>query len=417
VTVNENLVRRRLTDLAEDLTRKGQLRSPEWRETFLAVRRHVFVPRYWHDEAPGTFPARWRMIDNATADHDTWLDTVYSNRTLATELTGVPSRTGPGMHPQVTSSTTMPGLVMAMLEDLDLADGMQVLEIGTGTGYNAALLCQRLGSEHVTSIDISHELVALARVRLADHGYHPHLVVGDGVVGVPEHAPFDRIIATCGLHNVPAAWIDQTRDGGRILLNLLGPFNGYAMVLLTVTDQRASGRFLHQSGSFMPRRTDPTRAADYTVPITRPDTTNITTSHTTHAPGTLYTDTTWGLLAQTALPGILSRQICLDPAADDDRNDRLATELATPDETSWAGVHHDGIPSASGEENHHVEQAGPRRLWDELEHLHQQWTALGSPPAQRLGITIDTGGTLAVWLDHPDGHHLWTAPDHAPSGR
>ncbi len=145
VTVDEHEVVRRLEELAEELTASGDLCSPEWRRAFLAVRRHIFVPRYWHDEEPGAFPAQWRMVDNATRNHQEWLDAVYSNRTLATELTGTPALPGEGMHPQVTSSTTMPGLVMAMLEDLDVADSMRVLEIGTGTGYKrrAALRATR----------------------------------------------------------------------------------------------------------------------------------------------------------------------------------------------------------------------------------------------------------------------------------
>jgi hypothetical protein len=96
-----------------------------------------------------------------------------------------------------------------------LHDGMDVLEIGTGTGYNAALLCERLGHAHVTTIDIGPELTALARVRLAEHGYWPHVATGDGACGVPGRDPFNRIVATCGLDAVPQAWIDQTRDAAR----------------------------------------------------------------------------------------------------------------------------------------------------------------------------------------------------------
>lgn len=89
------------------------------------------------------------MIDCANRDHNEWIEAVYSIRTLATDLNGVPSRDGTSMHPQVTSSTTRPGLVMAMLEDL-VSDGMRVLEVGTEPATTAALLCQRLGETNVT---------------------------------------------------------------------------------------------------------------------------------------------------------------------------------------------------------------------------------------------------------------------------
>lgn len=396
VTVDEHEVVRRLEALAAGLTDSGDLRSPEWRQAFLAVRRHVFVPRYWHDEEPGAFPARWRMVDNATRDHREWLDAVYSNRTLATELTGSPALVGGGMHPQVTSSTTMPGLVMAMLEDLEVADGMRVLEIGTGTGYNAALLCERLGDDNVTSIDVDPELVALAGVRLADHGYRPHLVAGDGAAGVPERAPFDRIIATCGLARIPRRWIEQSCEGGKIMANVLGPFNPYALILLTVNDGSASGKFLRQSGGFMPLRTDPTRAFDYTVDIRR-KATGTTDGHSRLDPRQAYNDQTWGILAQTYLQGMACRRIYVDD------DEHLGTELATPDGLSWAVIHH--TPDSNG---HPTQQAGPRRLWDELEQVHERWTALDHPAYHRFGLTLDRNSHAFLWLDHPDSHHIWS---------
>ncbi len=109
-----------------------------------------------------------------------------------------------------------------MLEALDISLGMSVLEIGTGTGYNAALLCHRLGSACVTSVDIDPALVDAARERLAALGYTPRLAARDGSAGYPPGAPYDRVIATVGVHVIPAAWIGQTREGGRILANCTG---------------------------------------------------------------------------------------------------------------------------------------------------------------------------------------------------
>jgi methyltransferase of ATP-grasp peptide maturase system len=388
-----------LKRLADELEDKGQLTDPAWRRAFLAVRRHVFVPRFWRDEEPGAFPARWRMIDNATVDHPEWLEAVYRNQTLATELTGVPARGAPGMHPQVTSSTTMPGLVMAMLEALDVHDGMDVLEIGTGTGYNAALLSERLGDTHVTTIDIGPELTALARVRLAQHGYHPHVATGDGAAGVPERAPYERIIATCGLDEVPQAWIDQTRDGGKILVNVLGPWNGFALVLLTVHGDTASGQFLAQTGGFMPRRTDPTRAHDYAVNVRR-NAIESAEGHSALDPQTLSNDPTFGLIAQCRLAGVSSRQVYVDDA------ENLGTEMATGDGSSWAEVHH----TPDGELGFRVVQAGPRRLWHEIEALHGEWLGHGRPGHDRFGLTIGGRSAPVLWLDSPGSAHAWALP-------
>ena len=401
-TADDADVQRRLDQLADQLIHSGELRSPEWRQAFRTVRRHVFVPRYWHDEEPGAFPARWRMVDNATRDHHEWLDAVYSNRTLATDLTGTPTP-GEGMHPQVTSSTTQPGLVMTMLENLDIAEGMHVLEIGTGTGYNAALLCQRLGESNITSIDIDPELVALAGIRLANHGYRPHLVAGDGTAGVPERAPFDRIIATCGVDRIPHTWIEQTRAGGKIMANIQGPFTAYTLILLTVHDGTASGNFLPQSGSFMPLRTDPARPFNYAVTIHH-NATDTAEGHSPLNPQEAYDDQTWGLLAQTHLTGLACRQIYLDD------EEHLGTELATPDGSSWALVHH--TPDDNG---HPTQQAGPRRLWDELEQLYHHWTTLGRPTHHRFGLTLGHHWRT-LWLDHPDSGHTLNGERHCQLG-
>jgi len=402
VIVDDGRVRGGLAALAEALTASGHLSSPRWRDALLTVRRHVFVPRFWQDEDPGAFPARWRMIDNATADHDEWLAAVYSDRSLPTELLGVPTSDGRGMHPLVTSSTTMPSLVIAMLEALDIddsVDNVSVLEIGTATGYNAALLCQRLGDHRVTTIEISPELAALAQVRLAAHGYHPHVDAGDGADGVPARAPFDRIIATCGLDHIPPAWLAQTRPGGKVLLNLLGPFARHALLLLDVDeDGCGTGTFIDQTGGFMPRRTDPTRAFDHRVPIVRPDGPGATTT-TVLDPGRLYQRGDWGLLVQAQATETISRQVYVDDAdaTDPEVEPPLATELATRDGRSWAHVRHDARPDGT----YTVVQVGPRRLWDEIEALHQAWKAAGRPGRTQWTLAVDRFGDVTVQLGRP----------------
>jgi protein-L-isoaspartate(D-aspartate) O-methyltransferase len=101
-----------------------------------------------------------------------------------------------------------------MLEALDIHDGDTALEIGTGTGYNAALLSHRLGSRNVTSIEVDPHIAEAARQRLAGLGYHPTVITGDGANGAAQHAPYDRVIATVAAPTVEPAWIDQTRPGG-----------------------------------------------------------------------------------------------------------------------------------------------------------------------------------------------------------
>lgn len=120
------------------------------------------------------------------------------------------------------SSLSSPGIVGMMLEQLELQPSHNVLEIGAGTGYNAALLRELVGEAgEVTTIDIDPETADQARTRLAAAGYTDvGVIAGDGGAGEPAHAPYDRIIATTGAWEVPPAWIDQLTAGGRIVVPL-----------------------------------------------------------------------------------------------------------------------------------------------------------------------------------------------------
>ncbi|MEL6981082.1 MAG: methyltransferase domain-containing protein [Actinomycetota bacterium] len=120
------------------------------------------------------------------------------------------------------SSASQPTMVAAMLEMCRLAPGHRVLEIGTGTGYNAALLADLVGSDGlVLSIELDPELAAAARRRLAGLD-HVEVITGDAVSGYPANAPYDRVIATTGAPGIAPAWIDQLVDGGRLVVPVVG---------------------------------------------------------------------------------------------------------------------------------------------------------------------------------------------------
>lgn len=104
-----------------------------------------------------------------------------------------------------------------MTERLMLSKGDKVLEIGTGSGYQAAVLAE-LGVL-VFSVEIIPELADHARAVLKEEGYGGiHVLTGNGYKGWPEHSPFDAIIVTCAPETVPKALIDQLREGGRMIL-------------------------------------------------------------------------------------------------------------------------------------------------------------------------------------------------------
>jgi len=123
---------------------------------------------------------------------------------------------------QPISSSSQPAIMAIMLDQLDLAPGHRVLEIGAGTGYNAALISHIVGpSGRVTSVDIDPELVTTAREHLARAGFGEVTVVcADGAAGDPEHAPYDRIIATVGVSDLAPAWLAQAGPQARIVVPL-----------------------------------------------------------------------------------------------------------------------------------------------------------------------------------------------------
>ncbi|MFD0315047.1 methyltransferase domain-containing protein [Streptomyces flavalbus] len=213
--------------------------DPVWRSAFEAVPRHLFVP-YYYVGVVGGFERRWCDSPEAGA-RERWLRGAYADTPLATRL-----RDG-----ELLSSSSQPSLMATMLVELGVVDGDHVLEIGTGTGYNAALLAHRLGDDDlVTTVDLEPEITDCARRHLAAAGYHPAVITGDGARGVAERAPYDRIIATCALPSVPGAWIAQCRPGGRVLTPL-----ATGLVALTVHDAgHAEGRFLDTAAYFVPLR-------------------------------------------------------------------------------------------------------------------------------------------------------------------
>jgi protein-L-isoaspartate(D-aspartate) O-methyltransferase len=121
------------------------------------------------------------------------------------------------------SSSSAPTIMAIMLGQLDVARGQRVLEVGAGTGYDAAILGLLVGAEgSVTSIDIDDDIVADARAHLDAAGMGPQVEVrvGDGWLGAPDRAPFDRIIVTVGVADLAPAWLSQLAPAGRLVAPL-----------------------------------------------------------------------------------------------------------------------------------------------------------------------------------------------------
>jgi methyltransferase of ATP-grasp peptide maturase system len=365
--------------LAAELAAEGTARTPAWRAAVEAVPRHEFVPHYFTQDETG----RWHRVSVHDPD---WLHTVYSNTTLITALSG------PGEPQFVVSSSTQPGLMVRMLEALGIMPGHRVLEIGTGTGYNAALLCHYLGDGSVYSIDIEANLVDRARDRLATLGYHPTLITGDGARGVPEHSPYDRILATCSVPAVPSAWAAQTTDGALVLVDVkIGPNLG-TLALLRKSGHLLQGRFLPQWAGFMPLR------SPGATPAGRPRAGRVVEGTTTIDPQPWNNLVVW-FLARFHQPGGLTFGYTLD-----EHTRRPTATFLTSADGSWCEIEHEAHAGIR-----QVRQAGPHRLWDAVETAQQLWNDAGRPGWDRFGLTVGPD-RQCVWLDDPGSAHGWDLP-------
>ncbi|MEU9831687.1 rRNA adenine N-6-methyltransferase family protein [Streptosporangium sp. NPDC048047] len=394
--------------LADKLVRGGCLTDPAWRAAVEAVPREVFLGAAI--AGPTGHGDRWEVVRRDDVMADEWLELVYRDETWVTQLDetmvesapraggaamakdgpegeAVPETEGASetrgsrevVSGRPTSSSTMPNLVVRMLEAAQISDGDTVLEIGTGTGYSTALMCHRLGPAAVTSVEYDPVVAGRAREALAAVGYAPTLVTGDGLAGYDGNAEYDRLIATCSIRYVPLPWLWQVRDGGTITAPLSGWLGGGAFAHLTLADDgTACGRFLPDDLHFMTAR-----------PHGRPP------------------------VASPHLGMGEVRDGRVDPRVLDDRTGVFVAQLAVPSAVRLGGgdevvLWDVGTGSLAEVTSGTVRQRGPLRLWDAVEDAVLTWRAAGTPDQTAFGLTV-TPARQYVWLGEPDGPN-WDLP-------
>ena len=347
----------------------GELTDAAVTEALAAEPRHLYVPVFYRrcrDDAGGGW-----FTERVDAGHPSWLPEVHADQALVTML-----RDGTDGPPL--SSSTAPSLMAAMLQSLAIEAGMNVLEVGTGTGYNAGLLARLAGDAHVTTIDIEPAIIDTARAALAAAG-HPavRVLCGDGADLRGEPGSVDRIIATCGLTTVPDGWRVLVRPGGRIV----APIGAGIAAIDVDGESGASGRFLPTGAYFMGLRSAVGAAG---VPF--PGEPDDAPTGRCAMPLAAWADNDFRFPVSLALPDLMSRGGPDDPEL-----------VAWHGDGSIARIRADGA----------AQQAGPRRLADALGALWIDFQAAGRPPRDRYGVTISPEGRHTAWRDTPDTAHSW----------
>lgn len=357
--------------LADRLRNGGAMRTDALEAAVAAVPREVFLQ-------PGVFlpteDGRWGPATPSELGPAAWAELAYSDeQSLVTQVDGhltVADVTAP-IAGFPTASSTTPVTVISMIEDLEAGPGMSILELGTGTGYSTALLSAVFGEDLVTSVEVDPALSSRAEAALEQAGWSPWTYAGDGLLGLPYRAPYDRVIATFSVRRIPYAWVRQTRPGGIILATVGSWAYGSGLARLTVEeDGTATGRLIRRS-SFMPARAHAPALAslDLGARTAYADTERPTRMN----PGLLER---WmpAFLAQTAAPGT---QMIHAVGADGDPEvhlfdiERESFAVLTPSGEEWT-----------------VRQGGPVAIWDVIEDAVARWEAAGSPDIDDVALEV-----------------------------
>ncbi|TDD18951.1 methyltransferase [Nonomuraea diastatica] len=361
----------------------AEIDHPRWRAALEAVPRELFVgDNVFHPDARG-----WVPVHRSKMSPEDWLALIYSDQSLVTQVAGVLAEDAgePIANVWATSSSTLPSLVVRMLDTAGISEGDKVLEIGTGTGYSTALMCHRLGSGAVTSIEFDPAVAGRAKTALTAAGYAPTLVQGDGLDGFDRNAPYDRLLATCAVRTIPLRWLRQVRPGGTITTPLLGWIGAGALAHLQVADDGTASGTFPEVVYFQPARP---HAAP---PMGMMKLGVGDASHTTMDPA-LLNDETGQFVAQLAAPH--AQHVWVE------------STLALHDVES--GSHADVEPADSS--GWVVHQYGPNRLWDAVERALASWLDAGKPhqsaftltvTPERQWVSLDVGGSGSLRWNLP----------------
>ncbi|MFI7104171.1 hypothetical protein ACIBK8_33105 [Streptomyces sp. NPDC050161] len=374
----------RYEELLDEMAGSGAL-TPRWRPVFdKAPRRHFVPPQLW-----GQRDRRWRRIDQGRHPAR-WYSLVHSDESVVTQLDGG-DRGGAG---RVTACGIQPSTVARQLAHLDLRPGMRVLEIGTG--WTTALLCEMTGARNVTSVEINQQTLDIHRALLDARGYRPEILRADGLREAVGRAPFDRILVTCALHDVPWTLIGRSGPGGLVSL----PFRSCGLITLTVADDRQSAAGTFHAPAFFPWAYGHRPASQLSIA------------------GGERPRTSAAVVDPVLLAGSRGAQAYVGLVKSPLRMEEIVREELFEQGTVDHVRLHDAAASRAvvfSTAPHVVYQWGPRSLWDEVEEALDRWRKHGSPGLPDLGLEITRNGLRAVNHRAPGDSWTLSAPTGSPA--
>lgn len=362
-----------------ELEAMGAFRSPWLRQAFSAVDRVAFAPdQFWGYDTDDN--GLHEVIDRAH-DEEAWQRAVWgTHRSLITQMDdGVAPQEGPARG-DFTSSISALDIVFEKLNQLEVEPDSRVLHIGTASGYDSALLCERVGSANVTTVEYDPALAARGAANLERAGYSPTVISGDGLAGWLPNAPYDRIISTAAVRGIPPAWREQASSGAIILTPYNTRFANGGLLKLKALGGVVSGKFVG-SACYMWVRSH--RPKNHLNP---PDEARKESS--VIDPGEVLLEG-WAdrLVLGLLLPGVAVAHRGEGAGRQAQLWDEEGTSIALVNYDEW------WRPEA-------VTVYGKRNLWSELVQAYTAWRHEGQPHLQRFGLTFDGDGQ-DLWLDEP----------------
>lgn len=274
------------------------------------------------------------------------------------------------------SSCSQPSVVAWMLELLEVTAGMSVLEIGTGTGWNAGLLAAVAGrTGRISSVEFQPEAAEEARRNLCRAGFDRVVVrVGDGACGLPEYGPFDRIIATAGTPEIFPAWLEQLKPGGRILVPYQIEGLNSPLLRLDLGPNGVTGRFCGET-EFMPLQGRPQRKV--AIIQERPLLQSLLSKTLRKEPALWEKDLSNDWPKRRSLLFFLHLR---DPRV-------LAVYMGGDNWRSWIGLW-DGSEDIALVAEDSVLTFGPGGAYKDLLALHAEWNDLGCPQPESYEVKV-----------------------------